>query len=254
MEAVLEGLLTLFGIFVVIYLVYYGAMIVLYVLGSLGLYTVAKRREIKHPWMAWVPVLNMWTLGSISDQYRYVTNGKVQSRRKLLFGLQIALVALSIVMYVVSFVNSIQVLLDINMQTMTGGPTDEQQLLQMLSSLLGPMAICNVVSSILSIVLMVFQYICYYDLFASCDPDNKVLYLVLSIFFGFLLPIFVFVCRKKDLGMPPRTDVPVESIPQQTADVWAQSRQTWPQSGQTWEQPQQVWPQPQEPAEQSENE
>ena len=30
-----------------------------YVLTSLALYTVAERRGLKNPWMAWIPVLNL---------------------------------------------------------------------------------------------------------------------------------------------------------------------------------------------------
>ena len=41
--------------------------IVLYVIKSLGLYTIAKRRGIHHPGLAWVPIANTWILGSISD-------------------------------------------------------------------------------------------------------------------------------------------------------------------------------------------
>ena len=51
--------------------------VVTYVLTSLGLYTMAKRRMINHPWLSWVPVANMWILGSLSDQYRYVARGQV---------------------------------------------------------------------------------------------------------------------------------------------------------------------------------
>jgi hypothetical protein len=32
------------------------------------MYTIAKRRQINHPWMAWVPVVDMYLLGCISDQ------------------------------------------------------------------------------------------------------------------------------------------------------------------------------------------
>jgi len=52
--------------------------------------------------------------------------------------------------------------------------------------------------------LTVFQYVAYYDLFASSHPSNATLYLVLAIVFQVTLPFFVFACRKKDEGMPPR--------------------------------------------------
>ena len=46
-----------------------------YVLTALALYTIAKRRGLNHPWLAWIPVASAWILGSLSDQYRYVVRG-----------------------------------------------------------------------------------------------------------------------------------------------------------------------------------
>ena len=57
-----------------------------YVLTALGLYTIAQRRGINKPWLAWIPVVNVWTLGCISDQYRYVVKGEKKSKRKVLIG------------------------------------------------------------------------------------------------------------------------------------------------------------------------
>ena len=51
--------------------------VVMYVFQSIGLYTIAKRRGIANPGLAWVPVAYSWILGSVSDQYQYVVRGKV---------------------------------------------------------------------------------------------------------------------------------------------------------------------------------
>ena len=56
--------------------------IVNYIFQGLTLSTVARRRGINNPWLAWVPVGNVWMLGCISDQYRYVAKGQVKNRRK----------------------------------------------------------------------------------------------------------------------------------------------------------------------------
>ena len=64
--------------------------VVMYVFQSIGLYTIAKRRGIANPGLAWVPVAYSWILGSVSDQYQYVVRGKVCNRRKILLGLAIA--------------------------------------------------------------------------------------------------------------------------------------------------------------------
>ena len=67
-----------------------------YVFGALGLYRIAKRRGIHNPWLAWVPVANVWLLGSVSDHYQYIVKRKVTKRRKVLLILEIAVVVLSL--------------------------------------------------------------------------------------------------------------------------------------------------------------
>ena len=68
----------------------------------------------------------------------------------------------------------------------------------------------------LAIAVIVVRYIAMYDLYTSCNPQNNVLFLVLSIFFSVTEPFFVFFNRKKDGGMPPRRQQP-QYIPPQPA-------------------------------------
>ena len=70
-DALSSGLL--FGVFSGVPTTLIG--IATYVLSALGLYTIAKRRGLNHPWLAWIPVASAWIVGSLSDQYRYVVNG-----------------------------------------------------------------------------------------------------------------------------------------------------------------------------------
>ena len=52
-----------------------------------------------------------------------------------------------------------------------------------------------------SIAVLVFYYICLYDLYSSCNPQNGALFLILSIFISVTTPFLLFACRNKDLGM-----------------------------------------------------
>lgn len=184
----------------VIYLLTFGLSLAMYILQSLGMYTIANRRGIKHPWMAWLPVTNMWILGSIADQYQYVAKGQVRNRRKVLLGLNIAMIALYIVMMVICvgmFVNTILSIPQIEYMP------DSEVLELVLTPLLSMLGIALVLY-IVAIIAIVFLYICLHNLFASCNPEYKTLFTVLSILFSVTIPFFIFACRKKDLGMPPR--------------------------------------------------
>ena len=67
--------------------------LVFYIFMSLGLYAIAKRRQVPHAWMAWAPVLNVWLLGKISDQYQGYAQGRKTRRAAVLLGCSIALLA-----------------------------------------------------------------------------------------------------------------------------------------------------------------
>ena len=61
---------------------------------------------------------------------------------------------------------------------------------------------------------------CYYDLYCSCDPNNSVLFLILSIVFSGIMPFFVFACRNKDNGIPrPKQPAPAAEIPVETEET-----------------------------------
>lgn len=179
-----------------VYIVALLVSLVTYVLMSVGLYAIAKRRNIRHPWLSWIPSLGqLWILGCISDQYRYVTKGQVRNRRKWLLGLCIVLLALTVALMVT----------EVRMVLVTAslGNSSLGAAQQVLGLLLSVLAISFAVL-VVTVVLAVLEYMALYDLFKSCEPGNAVLFLVLGIFFGILMSIFVFAVRKRDGGMPPQ--------------------------------------------------
>ena len=193
-----DVVITIFAIYAAIMLFASIYSIVVYVLHSAGLYAIAKRRLIHNPWLAWIPVANIWILGCISDHYQFMAKQKKTKRRKTLIGLLIALYAVVIVVAVAAGVIA-------GMAVVTGG-------VEQAIGFAVVLVVSYIAVIVLALLMMVFQYIAYYDLFASCNPDNATVFLVLGIFFNFLLPYFVFGCRKKDLGMPkapePQPEVP----------------------------------------------
>lgn len=202
-----------FAVFYLIYLVIMcGFSVALYVLRSLGMYTIAKRRQINHPWMAWVPVVDLYLLGCISDQYQYVTKGKNKAKRRALLTLSIIMA----VVYVATMVLLIWMVVEAVVSA-AAGATGTELTSQVLGLLFGLMGLYLVLAGV-SIALVVVRYMAMYDLYSSCDPGTKVLFLLLSIFFSVAEPFFIFFSRHKDLGMPPRRPaqpVYIEPEPQQ---------------------------------------
>lgn len=168
-----------------------------YVLMALALQTIAQRRGLNKPWLAWIPVVNVWLLGSLSDQYSYVVKSENKSKRKWLLILKIVTAALStavVVLVIVVAAGAIHFL---------GYGASEQEL---MSHIMGPVlavAGISLVMSGVSIAYAVIRYMALYDLFKSMDPNNCVVFLVLSILFH-IEAFFLFFTRNKDGGMPPR--------------------------------------------------
>ena len=183
-------------------LVVFGLSIAMYVLRAAGMYSIAKRRGIDHPWMAWVPVVDLWLLGCISDQYRYVVKGQNKSKRKALLILNIIMA----VLYIVFLVLWVGIVVNAVTGVMSG-ISEEEMVNSLLTSMMGLLAMCIPLMGV-AIAVMVIRYMAMYDLYTSCSPQNNVLFLVLSIFFSVTEPFFIFCNRKKDGGMPPRRAEP----------------------------------------------
>ncbi len=187
----------IFGVILAFYFLVFAMGIVFYVLQSMGIYTIAKRRGIRKPWLAWLPIGDAWTLGSISDQYQYVKCGKVTNRRKTLVILYVVILA-AVALVVGSIIG-----------TVVGAAFSN-----------GGAAVVGVGSTVLSyfviigacIAMAVIEYIALYDVFRSCNPDSSAVFLILGILFPVTLPFFLFFSRKKDEGMPPRKETKLEQL------------------------------------------
>lgn len=174
-----------------------------YVLTSLALYTVAQRRGIRKPWLAWVPVLNCWILGSLSDQYRYVVLEQNKSKRKVLLVLNLVKAVLILVVTVLAAVTASGIIFSTN---------DAQMMRAINAPLMAILGIALPLTGV-SVAYAVIRYMALYDVFKSMDPENCVLYLIVSILCTSVFKptegLFLFFNRNKELGMPPRRQEPV---------------------------------------------
>ena len=160
-----------------------------YILTALAIYTVSRRRGLNHPWLAWIPVVNCWLLGSISDQYQYVVKGETKSKRKWLLVLNILQAALVSMLTVLAVV--------------TVGTLIVSQHSDVMGAVVAVLALAMPLAAV-AIAQCVIRYIALFDVYRCMDPANAVLYLVLSIVVSITMPFFIFACRNSDEGMPPK--------------------------------------------------
>lgn len=183
----------------------FAVSILTYIFTALSLYTIAKRRGLKHAWLSWIPVANVWVLGSISDQYRYVTRGEVKSKRKTLLILNIINAVLAAVVIILCVIMCVDLI---------GGAVVGQDADRILKDMLAYLAsMMGLTLPILGVTIAhaVLYYMALYDLFTSCDPENRTVFFIVGLLIGITRPVFLFICRNKDYGMPPRRDIPPQT-------------------------------------------
>ena len=183
-----------------------------YVLSSMALYTLATRRGIDKAWLSWVPVLNVWIIGSLSDQYRYVVKGQYKSKRKILLILNLINAAVALILLIVA--------VSVTVELTTGaiyGVRGNELWNSVLGSALGATGLALTMGGI-SVAAAVVRYMALYDIYMSMDPANSVLFLVLSIIFNVTEAFFLFFSRNRDDGMPPSREAPREPAWEEPAD------------------------------------
>lgn len=171
--------------------------IALFVFRAISIYKIARRRGISNAWLAWVPVCSEWILGSVADQYQYVVKGRVKNRRLPLFLLSVVLLGLRIA----GAALSISTVTSVIRFVLTGAGFPDVGRLVLL-------AVASTVQTGGMIACLVIRGFVMYDVYTSCTNRNNVLFLVLGMLFRVLEPVFLFACRNREEGMPPRRDVP----------------------------------------------
>ena len=192
-----EFLMTFPSIILIVLAVALVVSLIFWIIRSISLHKLAKRRGIRNAWLVWLPIGAEWVLGSVADQYQHLVQGKVTSRRKILMLLTVATGVVAVAYIAAAAVIGIQIEVE--------GRTDINPLVMIIPYLL---LMGTVVSR------LVFYHMSNYDLYRSCRPNGATAFLVLGIIFPVCEPFFYLACRKKDLGMvvpePAAPAAPVE--------------------------------------------
>ncbi len=139
-----------------------------YVFKAIGLYTMAKNRNFDHPWLAFIPTASNYILGGlINDQ---VSIGS--------FHIPYAKIFLTLLSFASALIMAIFGSIPYLGSTLT---------------------------VLIALAISFYYYAALFRLYSIYEEKHRVVFLVLSIFFPFLGPIFIFVIRNKEAN-DPRTD------------------------------------------------
>ena len=150
-----------------------------FVFPAIAKFTIARRRGVKCPWLAWIPIGGAWLLGSIADQYDRFEKGTDRGLRRI-YGIGLLLAAvLFAAVFALAYAG-------------TGSFAENSLMILVLIPVL------TAVSVLEKIVL--------FKVYHSCTPRNAVWMLILSIFVAGASPIILFCIRKKDEGFAKRQE------------------------------------------------
>ena len=167
--------------------------ILIYLAQGVGLSTIARRRGLERSWLAWLPLGNLWILGSISDQYRQLTVEQVRNKKQtlLLLGLFCLAAAVAFVIGLWAAASGMMEARYPNLSPVAAG--------------MGFFALF-LLTGALWLLLRINSYIALFDLLRSCEPGKAMVYLLLCIIVYAAQPFVVFALRNKDNGIPLRRD------------------------------------------------
>lgn len=186
-------------IFYVVYMLFVlGLSLAMYLFQGFGIYKMSKNMGLSAPWLAFIPVASNFAFGRIAEKYIKLDGRPSAKFSKILLILNIimmifavAFIALVIVIVAVNVVNGMDT------TVIEGDIPTSTDAMSVLSILL-PILLGYFLFVGLAIAYNVVYYIALWRIFAIYNYNNATLFLVLSIFFSFLYPIFLFILRNKE--------------------------------------------------------
>lgn len=175
------GYLLLLGLFAL------AVGLVFYLLQAVGLYKMGKTVGVSAPWLAFIPVVNVFALGKIAET---PTEGK----KPMKYGTILLLLNISS-----SLISNIMSFRIVNKIVEVISQFDETNIEDFILDIAVTASETSVLTSVLSVIYVIFYYIALYKVFKLFSPDNATVFLVLSILFGIALPIIIFCLRNKPI-------------------------------------------------------
>jgi len=201
--------LIVLGVLLLVFAIYY---IFAYVMQAISLQTIARRRGIANPWLAWIPYATNWILGAIVRDYDK-RNGINRRWDKILLIMSIALEVFSIVTIVGMYAVFIAIAL------LSAVFLSSAEILSII------LVVLVIVIYALYILLIVFASafstivtVCVFKLFESTVQDKALKYFLIYLLVPFAAPICLFMCRNKGYEVT-NNDVAEEQISSDSEDI-----------------------------------
>ena len=224
----------MFGAVLIVYLIFMlislAIPVAAYIMTGIGLSRMARACNLRSPWLAWVPIGDLYTIGSIAEIGASRGGKKSMPYRKILPGITGGFLALflAFIILMVGFIlsNPDSFESDYSDESADIGyvsysPDDSYDYVYevyiedtdaALALLFLLMMFFYLLIFVVAIVLTIFEYLALWHVFHLFDESNAVLYLVLSIFINVALPIIYLILGRKIPNLPSPEPVNVQPV------------------------------------------
>ena len=139
--------------------------VIFYLLNSFGLMRIAKRSNIKHSWLAFVPIANSYVLGKVafSDKLKPI---------------------LFLFLNILSVLFSINIYYAIALSFINGSSSYPSS---------------NVILNLFQLIYLIFFFYVMYKIYKKYSTKSTIILLFFVLTCGFLNPIFLFAIRNNDV-------------------------------------------------------
>ncbi len=171
-----------------------------YILCGLAYMKLARSREMKHSWLAWIPIVKAYLIGKVADD---INGNYHQTTHRSLW-----MLILSIATFIMVFVSGAAFLFSPAADVISQiTPDMDTQTIQQLaagisSSDMRPFLISTAITGILAIVMIIFLFIAWYAVFREYAPNSAGIYLIITLLCVILLgvtfvaPILILMISK----------------------------------------------------------
>ena len=145
-----------------------------YIIGSIGLYSMANNTGMKNPWLAWIPVAREYLLGSLADRYNCTSRQKKTS-------FAIWLTVASVIQPLIS------------------------SMMYFSLSLLLVLLFLVLIVAVINLACKVLYLVCVYYTVMDYEPSRGVLYTILA-FFNLEAIVWFLMRRNVPVGVAGRCE------------------------------------------------
>lgn len=165
-----------------IYLFVIAIGLVDYIIGSLAMMRIARKRGVSNPWLAWIPIASEWIFGSVVDDFES-ERGSKRKFRVILLTLALVVLALSVLMTIVLLAYGMI------MAVGYGIPTGDEEIAVLISYLAAVLPL-----SFISLAYYAINIICLNKLHENIYPEKSIKYTVVSL----IVPLGRSICLLKN--------------------------------------------------------